>query len=92
MQGYQVNLESSLKFRHLAGGINPWDLARDTLEQYQSEPQHTWKGELYGMKEEVLNVLRVNNQVFISKKMWLLEFTNTCSLWNELVLLEAPTK
>jgi hypothetical protein len=60
--------------------ITPWSLARDTLELYQSEPPDGWKHEPCGMKRKVLNVLDTNNKVTIRKNIWLLEFTNTCSL------------
>jgi hypothetical protein len=44
------------------------------------------------MKEKVLDTLNTDNKVFIKTNMWLLEFTNICSLWKELELLEAPTR
>jgi hypothetical protein len=80
------------KHSQLIERITPWRLARDTLELYQSEPPDSWKHELYDMKEKVLDVPDTNNKVIIRKNMWLLEFTNACSLWNERVLLRAPTR
>lgn len=81
-----IGTKSSPHFRNLT----PLGLARSMLEQYQGEPPHTWKRELYDMREQVFAILRTRNKVTINNRIRLLEFTNTCSLWKEPVLLGTP--
>jgi len=67
------------------------NLAVETLEGYQHQSPGTWKHMLYGMREDVINVLRSSNKIMLSVDTWLLEFTTGCPLWNERVLLGAPS-
>lgn len=57
----------------------------------EHQPPGTWKHELYGMRENVMKVLRTGHRVTITENTWLLEFTSGCPLWNERVLLGAPS-
>jgi hypothetical protein len=67
-----------------------YELARGVLDKYEHQPPGSWKRELYDMREDVIAVLRINNRVFI-KHFWFLEFTRESPLWNERVLLGAPS-
>ncbi|PMD61637.1 uncharacterized protein K444DRAFT_374957 [Hyaloscypha bicolor E] len=66
------------------------ELARGVLDKYEHQPPGSWKRELYDMREDVIAVLRINNRVFV-KHFWFLEFTRESPLWNERVLLGAPS-
>jgi hypothetical protein len=87
-EGFTMWFEGSRKpsFKHPL-----WDeLASDILATYEHQPPGTWKRELYEMRGYVLRVLKIDNRVFL-KNFWFLEFTKGCPLWNERVLLGAPS-
>lgn len=60
------------------------------LEPHKDCPSVSWKRTFYETRDDVRKVLDVRPSVSAKKWWLLLDFTRSCDLWREQVLLGAP--
>lgn len=65
-------------------------LSRKVLRSYKKQSPGSWKRTLYESRDEVQGVLKVYPYVYMKKWLLVQEFTRSCELWKEKVLLGAP--
>lgn len=70
------------------------ELIEQTLLRYEHQPAGSWKHGLYDMRNEVLKIMDLPEDVVIAKedRIQLIEFTPSCGLWKAKVCMGAPVQ
>jgi hypothetical protein len=67
-------------------------LLKEVLEGYANEPNGSWKHELFLAKESLIDLVDVirDGGVWVGAQVRVLQFSPSCTLWNEKLLLGTP--
>lgn len=70
------------------------ELMEQALLRYEHQPAGSWKHGLYDMRNEVLKILDIPNNVLIAKehRIQIVEFTPSCGVWKAKVCMGAPVR